>query len=82
MGLSLFSVWSYALRHGDVSEAVTPALIRDLRLNLLLPPLVFIISCIVALFSAGLGMLAWFLLIPVYIYRRVTETALEKQGIR
>jgi uncharacterized membrane protein len=77
MGLSLFWVWSYALRHGYVSEAATPALIRDLRLNLLLPPLVFVISCIVALFSAAAGMLVWFLIIPVYIYRRVTEGALE-----
>jgi hypothetical protein len=31
----------------------------------------------VALFSAAAGMLVWFLIIPVYIYRRVTEGALE-----
>jgi uncharacterized membrane protein len=80
MGLSLYWVWSYALRHGFVTEAASPELIRDLRLNLLLPPLVFVMSGVVALFNASLGMFLWFLLIPVYIYRRVTETALAKRS--
>lgn len=78
MGLSLFWLWNYALRHGFVVAGVSTELIRDIRLNLLLSPLVFIASAIIALFNANLGMFAWFLLIPVYIYRRVTESAFEK----
>jgi TMEM175 potassium channel family protein len=78
MGLSLFWLWSYAVGHGFVTQTASPEVIRDVRLNLLLSPLVFIVSAVIALFNANLGMYMWFLLIPVYIFRRVTESVLQR----
>ena len=52
------------------------AVVRNIRLNLLLPPVVFLLSAGVAAFNANLAMYAWFLLIPVYVFRRHTETVL------
>jgi hypothetical protein len=51
--------------------------VRDIRLNLLLPSLVFVASAATALFNPTLAMYLWFLLIPVYIYRRHTEAAFK-----
>jgi len=82
MGLSLFWLWTYSLRHGFVSEAASPELRRDIRLNLLLSPLVFLLSAVVALFNANLGMFMWLLQIPVYILRRVTESILQEPETR
>jgi hypothetical protein len=50
--------------------------VKDIRLNLLLPPLVFVASAIVAVFNADAAALAWLLLVPVYILRRRNEVAL------
>jgi hypothetical protein len=52
--------------------------LRNLRLNLLLPPVVFLFSAGLALFNTNLAMLVWFLLIPVYIIRRATESAIAE----
>ena len=61
MGLSLAGVWIYATRHRFTPADMGLPLIRDIRLNLLLPPLVFLLSAVVALFSANLAMYLWFL---------------------
>ncbi len=76
MGLSLAWVWIYATRHRFIPADMGLPLIRDIRLNLLLPPIVFLLSAVVALFSANLAMYLWFLLIPVYVLRRYSETKL------
>lgn len=73
MGLSLAAVWVYAGRHGFMPADMPPAVLRDIRRNLLLPPLVFLLSAIVALFNSNWGMYLWFLLIPFYLFRRHTE---------
>ncbi len=80
MGLSLFWLWGYALGHGFVTEAASPEVVRDVRLNLLLSPFVFLASAVIAFFNASLGMYVWFLLIPVYIFRRVTESVLQRRS--
>jgi hypothetical protein len=76
MGLSLAGVWIYATRRRFIPADMSGALIRDIRLNLLLPPLVFLLSAGVAAFSAILAIVLWFLLIPVYVLRRHTEATL------
>lgn len=49
------------------------AIRRDIRLNLLLPPMVFVVSAAVALLNAEVAMYLWLLLIPVYVFRRRRE---------
>jgi cbb3-type cytochrome oxidase subunit 3 len=77
MGLSLWLLWIYAERHRFLSPGTSQAVVRDIRLNLLLPPLVFLASVITAAFNATLAMTLWFLLIPVYLFRRHTESAFK-----
>ena len=79
MGLSLALLWIYAVRHKFIAPEATPAMIRDIRMNLLLPPAVFLLSAIVALFNAGVAMYVWFLLIPVYVLRRHLEITVLKE---
>ncbi len=76
MGLSLAAVWLYAERHRFIPTDMPAPVVRDIRLNLLLPPLVFLLSAVVALFNSDLAMFLWFLLIPVYLFRRHTEAEL------
>ena len=76
MGLSLAGVWIYAGRHAFIPATVDQAAIRDIRLNLLLPPAVFLVSMCAAPFNASVAMYLWFLLIPVYAFRRHRETVL------
>jgi uncharacterized membrane protein len=73
MGLSLALLWIYAERHGFLAATTPRAVIRDIRLNLLLPPIVFLLSVGVALVSPSVAMYIWLLLIPVYVLRRHTE---------
>ena len=75
MGLSLAGLWEYAVRRRLVVATVDAALIRSIRLNLGLPPLVFIVSMIVALINPMLAIYSWLLLLPVYLIRRFTEPA-------
>lgn len=77
MGLSLLLLWIYASRHRFLPAGISRAVVRDIRLNLLLPSLVFVASAVIALLNPSLAMYLWFLLIPVYIYRRHTESALK-----
>jgi uncharacterized membrane protein len=76
MGLSLAAVWSYAVAHRYTRPDVPPILVRDIRISLLLPSLVFVASAVIAFFDAGVAMFAWFALIPVYLVRRVREEKL------
>jgi uncharacterized membrane protein len=78
MGLSLAVLWIYACRHDFIVPGLPAAVLRNLRLNLLLPPVVFLFSAGLALFNTNLAMLVWFLLIPVYIIRRATESAIAE----
>jgi uncharacterized membrane protein len=75
MGLALTWVWVYAVRHGFLAAGVTRAMIDDIRLNLLLPPVVFLITIVIALFNPDLAMFAWVLLLPIYLFRRRREHA-------
>lgn len=77
MGFALLLLWIYAERHRFLPAGMPPAVARDIRLNLLLPPLVFLASVITAAFNATLAMYLWFLLIPVYVFRRRTESAFK-----
>jgi uncharacterized membrane protein len=76
MGLSLAWVWIYAVRHRFIVADLAQALVRDIRLNLLLPPLVFLLSAGVALFNADVAMYTWLLILPVYLFRRHNESLL------
>ena len=76
MGLSLAGLWIYADHHRFIPADVPLAVARDIRLNLLLPPVVFLVSVGTAPFNASLAMYLWFLLIPVYLFRRRRETVL------
>jgi uncharacterized membrane protein len=76
MGLSLALLWIYASRHRFILADTPPAVVRDIRLNLLLPPVVFLLSAAVALLNADVAMYLWLLLIPVYVFRRHTESTL------
>ncbi len=77
MGLSLAGLWVYAVRRRFVSAEASPALIKSVRLYLLLPPLVFLASAGVALINVDAAVFAWLLLVPVYIIRRRSETGLS-----
>ncbi len=78
MGLSLAGVWNYAVGHQYISAETGPAVVRDIRLNLLLPPLVFLTSAVIAIFASDFAALAWLLLVPIYIFRRRREGVLDQ----
>jgi uncharacterized membrane protein len=73
MGFSLAGLWMYAFGHRFVSAEATSALNKSIRLYLLLPPLVFLISAGIALINVDAAVFAWLLLIPVYVIRRWSE---------
>jgi uncharacterized membrane protein len=82
MGLSLAGLWIYADHHRFIPADVPRAVTRDIRLNLLLPPVVFLVSVCTAPFNATLAMYLWFLLIPVYLFRRHSEIELmDDEGL-
>ncbi len=77
MGLSLAALWIYAVRHRFLVPDASAALIKDVRLNLLLPPLIFVVTAVIAIFAPGVATFSWLLLIPIYVFRRLTEAALR-----
>lgn len=79
MGFSLALLWIYADRHRFIPAGLPRPVVHDIRLNLLLPPLVFLASAVIAVFNPSLAMYAWFLLIPVYVFRRHSESLLADQ---
>jgi uncharacterized membrane protein len=76
MGLSLALLWIYAVRRRFIPATLSRAVIRDIRLNLLLPPLVFLLSAVIGFFAPSVAMYTWLLLVPVYLFRRHSESAL------
>ena len=76
MGLSLAWLWIYAVRRCFIPATLSRAVIRDIRLNLLLPPLVFLLSAGIGVFAPSVAMYSWLLLVPVYLFRRHRESAL------
>ncbi len=76
MGFSLAGLWIYSYGHQFVSADATPALNKSIRLYLLLPPLVFLISAGIALINVDAAVFAWLLLVPVYLIRRWNEKGL------
>jgi uncharacterized membrane protein len=80
MGFSLALTWIYAGRHRFIGAGTPPAVVQDIRLNLLLPPLVFLLSAVVALLNPDIAMYLWLLLIPVYVLRRHREVTILGDG--
>jgi uncharacterized membrane protein len=76
MGLSLALLWLYAERHRFIAAATAPAAVRDIRLNLLMPPAVFLLSVALAPLNASVAMYLWFLIVPVYVLRRRHEVTM------
>jgi hypothetical protein len=77
MGLSLALLWMYAVRRRFIAPGLPRPVIRDVRLNLLLPPLIFLLSIGVAFPDATAATYARLLLVPVYVFRRLRERSLE-----
>jgi uncharacterized membrane protein len=75
MGLSLALLWIYAARHRFIAAGTSPATVRDIRLNLLLPPAVFLLSAAAAPVNVAVAMFLWLLLVPVYVLRRHREVS-------
>jgi uncharacterized membrane protein len=71
MGLSLGLLWLYAVRRRFVVPGLSRDKIRDIRLNLLLPPLVFLLTIGIAFLDTSAAMYAWLLLVPLYVFRRL-----------
>jgi uncharacterized membrane protein len=82
MGLSLAGLWTYADRHGFIPADMPRSMIRDIRLNQILPSVVFLISAVVAIFNASAAMYFWFLLLPAYLYLRRTEARVPPYASR
>jgi uncharacterized membrane protein len=79
MGLALGLLWVYAVRHRFIAPGLSLRKIRDIRLNLLLPPLVFVLTIGVAFLNATAATYGWLLLIPVYVFRRLREKSLDQR---
>jgi uncharacterized membrane protein len=73
MGFSLAGLWIYAVRHRFIGADTSPRLVNDIRLNLILPPIVFVVSMIVGLYRPGWAPFVWLLQLPYYIIRRSRE---------
>jgi uncharacterized membrane protein len=80
MGLSLALLWMYAVRRRFIAAALPRALIRDIRLNLILPPLVFVVTIGVAFINTRAAMYAWFLLLPMFVFRRFRRRAFAEEA--
>ncbi|MBN9238570.1 MAG: DUF1211 domain-containing protein [Leifsonia sp.] len=62
------AMWAYAWRRGLVDAIVEPDMYRYVRRNLLVVPIVFGISILIALFwDATIAMYSWLVLIPLTI---------------
>jgi uncharacterized membrane protein len=79
MGLSLAWLWIYAVRRRLIVTGLGRPVIRDIQLNLLLPPLIFLVTAGVAFLDSTAAMYAWLLLVPVYAFRRLRERSLKSR---
>lgn len=77
MGLSLAWLWLYAGRRRFIKPDTPLAVIKDVRLNLLLPPLIFLATMVIAVFAPGIATFVWLLLLPVYVLRRRGESGIQ-----
>jgi uncharacterized membrane protein len=79
MGLSLWLLWIYAVRRRFLEPGLSRRKIRDIGLNLFLPPLIFVITIGIAFLSTTAAVYAWLLLVPVYGFRRLRERSLAQE---
>lgn len=64
------AVLSSARRSGVLDERMEPELYRMVRQHLTLPPLVFLISCVIALFAPTAAMISWVAMWPLGVIAR------------
>lgn len=70
-GLSLVAIWLYATHaHRLVDQQLSPEIIRNQTLGLLVGPGVFLLSIVVAVFDPNLAMFFWLLQLPAYFLTR------------
>jgi hypothetical protein len=81
MSFSLGRLWIYTVRHEFIAPGVAPAVVADVRLNLLLPPLVFLLSTGIAAINPQIAMYCWVLLLPAYVFRRRPEISLIRNDL-
>lgn len=68
LSLVQFAMWAYAWRHDLIDKIVEPDMYRFVGRNLLVVPLVFAISILIAIFwDANIAMYSWLALIPISI---------------
>ena len=68
LSLVQYAMWSYAWRHDLVDKVVEPDMYRYVRRNLLVVPIVFGASILIAiLWDANIAMYSWLALIPLTI---------------
>jgi hypothetical protein len=79
MGLSLALLWIYAVRRRFCAPGLSRRKIRDIRLNLILPPLVFALTIGIAFLDTTAATYAWLLLVPLYVFRRLRERSLGQK---
>lgn len=67
IGLALLWVWSYAKNHRLVYDEVEKKESRRITFSLLITPVVFAFSIVIALFSPKIAMFSWIILLPLYV---------------
>lgn len=68
LSLVQLAMWSYAWRHDMIDAIVEPDMYRYVRRNLLVVPIVFGISIVIAVFwDANIAMYSWLVLVPLTI---------------
>lgn len=68
LSLVQYAMWAYAWRHDLVDKIIEPDMYRYVRRNVLVSPVVFGISILIAIFwDANIAMYSWLALIPLTI---------------
>jgi uncharacterized membrane protein len=76
IGLSMLWLWHYGTQnHRLVQESMSLNLIRSIFRNMLITPVVFLLSILVALFDPNLAMYCWLILLPIYFIIRTNQTS-------
>jgi uncharacterized membrane protein len=79
IGLSMLWLWRHATRgHRLVEPSLSPALIRSLYYRLLITPVVFLVSILVAFFNPSLAMNCWLALLILFFVFRNNPSPLAK----
>jgi len=66
IGIAILSIWLYAVRKKFIHDSVKTSEIKAITLNLLMAPMVFGVSIIIALFNPFIAMISWTMLIPLF----------------